>query len=164
VTDPLSLSFEVGCAPDRAFALWTDRIDTWWPSDHTVTGGPDLTVVLESGVGGRIFERTSDGVEHDWGEVTVWDPPGHLAYRWHLRRDRADATEVSVRFVADGGGGTRVEIEHAGWERLGADGATWRSRNEQGWRALVPHYVAATTTPTTIDAACTTPTTEEDQP
>lgn len=165
MTEPLSLSFEVACPPDRAFALWTDRIDTWWPPDHTVTGGPDLTVVLESGVGGRIFERTSDGVEHDWGEVTEWDPPGHLAYRWHLRRDRADATDVSVRFVAHGEGGTRVEIEHAGWERLGTDAEVWRDRNEHGWRTLVPHYsTAVTTTVTTADATSDWTTTEEDQP
>jgi uncharacterized protein YndB with AHSA1/START domain len=156
VTDPLTLSFEVACPPERAFALWTDRIDTWWPSDHTVTGGPDLTVVLESGVGGRIFERTPDGVEHDWGEVTLWEPPDRLAYRWHLRRDRSDATEVSVRFEALGIDGTRVEIEHAGWERLGADAEAWRERNEHGWRTLVPHYVTATT----IDGT----TTEEDPP
>ena len=156
MTDPLTLSFEVACPPGRAFALWTDRIDMWWPSDHTVTGDTDLTVVLESGVGGRIFERTPDGVEHDWGEVTVWEPPERLAYLWHLRRDRADATEVSVRFEARGDGGTRVEIEHAGWERLGADAETWRGRNEHGWRTLVPHYIAVATTAGT--------TTEEDLP
>jgi uncharacterized protein YndB with AHSA1/START domain len=140
---PLTLSFEVACPPHRAFELWTDRIDTWWPSDHTVTGSDDLTVVLEPGVGGRIFERTPDGDEHDWGEVTVWEPPERLGYRWHLRRDRTDATEVSVRFEPRHGGGTLVVIEHAGWERLGAEGEAWRRRNVVGWETLVPHYLTA---------------------
>ena len=148
MTAPLTLQFAVACPPEQAFALWTDRIDTWWPSDHTVTGRDDLTVVLEPGVGGRIFERTPDGDEHDWGEVTLWDPPGGRDYLWHLRRDRSDATEVSVRFVPQGAAGTRVEIEHRGWERLGADGETWRGRNELGWSTLVPHYVTAAGTPT----------------
>jgi uncharacterized protein YndB with AHSA1/START domain len=145
VTDPLTLSFDVTCPPERAFALWTDRIDTWWPADHTVTGRDDLTVVLEPGVGGRIYERTPEGDVHEWGEVTLWEPPDRLGYLWHLRRDRSDATEVSVRFASRGGDGTRVEIEHTGWERLGAEGATWRGRNELGWRSLLPHYVSAVT-------------------
>lgn len=37
------------------------------PADHTVTGRDDITVVMQSGVGGRIYERTSEEVEHDWG-------------------------------------------------------------------------------------------------
>ena len=92
MTEPITLSFEVGCSADHAFSVWTSGIDTWWPRDHTVSGETDL-VVLQSGVGGRIYERTFDGEEHDWGEVTVWDPPARLAYRWHIGRDRGDATE-----------------------------------------------------------------------
>ena len=142
--EPLVLTFDVGCAPDRAFALWTSRIDTWWPADHTVTGRSDLSVVLETGVGGRIFERTPDGEEHDWGEVTVWDPPHLLCYLWHLRADRSDATDVAVRFVPRGPDATRVEIEHTGWERLGAAAGERRRRNRLGWESLVPHFVGAT--------------------
>ena len=140
---PLKLSFDVGCSPEHAFAVWTSGIGTWWPPDHTVTGQADLTVVLQEGVGGRIFERTTDGTEHDWGEVTVWEPPTQLSYLWHLRRDRSDATEVEIRFVPQGDTATRVEIEHRGWERLGADGDEWRDRNRAGWQGLLPHFVAA---------------------
>jgi hypothetical protein len=73
VTSPLRISFEVACPAEHAFAVWTSRIGTWWPPDHTVSGEADLTVVLEGVVGGRIFERTSEGVEHDWGTVTIWE-------------------------------------------------------------------------------------------
>lgn len=141
--EPLRLSLEVERPPAHAFRVWTDGIDRWWPLDHTVTAEPGLRVVLEGRVGGRIFERTPDGQEFDWGEVTVWEPPHRLAYLWHLRRDRADATEVDIRFVASGPSATRVEIEHRGWERLGADGLSWRDRNRGGWETLLPHYVAA---------------------
>ncbi len=141
--EPLRLSFEVACPVDHAFAVWTSGIATWWPADHTVSGDPGADVVLEPAVGGRIFERTPDGAEHDWGEVTAWDPPTRLAYLWHLRRDRADATDVEVRFVASGDQRTRVEIEHGGWERLGADAQTWRERNSGGWDSLLPHYRTA---------------------
>jgi uncharacterized protein YndB with AHSA1/START domain len=143
VIEPIRLSFEVACPPDRAFDVWTADIDRWWPSDHTVTGTDDLSIVLEPRAGGRIFERTPGGIEHDWGEVTIWEPGRRLGYLWHLRRDRADATEVEIRFAAAGGDRTRVDIEHRGWEVLGAEGETWRDRNRGGWATLLPWYVEA---------------------
>jgi hypothetical protein len=141
MTAPLKISFDVGCSAEHAFRVWTSRIDTWWPSDHTASGEAEV-VVLESGVGGRIFERTSDGVEHDWGEVTLWDPPTQLAYLWHLGADPTAATEVEIRFVAQGAATTRIEIEHRGWERLGKAADQWRDRNRAGWDTLLPHYLA----------------------
>jgi activator of Hsp90 ATPase-like protein len=140
--EPLRVTVEVACSAEHAFTVWTAGIGRWWPADHTVTGDPDL-VVLEERPGGRIFERAADGTEHDWGEVTVWEPSTRLGYRWHLRRDRADATDVEIRFVAHGDHATMIEIEHRGWERLGADAETWRDRNLDGWTTLLPHFVAA---------------------
>jgi uncharacterized protein YndB with AHSA1/START domain len=142
VIEPIGIAFEVACPVDRAFELWTAGIARWWPRDHTVTAADDLTVVLEGRVGGRIFERLPGGIEHDWGEVTVWEPPTRLGYTWHLNRDRTDATDVEIRF-ASRGATTRVEIEHRGWERLGTGGQDWRDRNRGGWATLLPHYVAA---------------------
>lgn len=142
---PLRLSFAVACPVDHAFRVWTSGIDAWWPRDHTVTGRAGVAIVLETRVGGRIFERTPDGVEHDWGEVTIWEPPERLGYRWHLRQDVSDATEVDIRFCSDGGAATLIEIEHRGWERLGAAGGGLRDRNRAGWDSLLPHYLAAAT-------------------
>ena len=143
MTSPLRISFEVACPAEHAFAVWTSRIGTWWPPDHTVSGEADLTVVLEGVVGGRIFERTSEGVEHDWGTVTIWEPPATLGYSWHLGRDPEDATDVEVHFVAQDEATTRIEIEHRGWERLGESALAWRDRNRIGWETMLPHLVAA---------------------
>jgi uncharacterized protein YndB with AHSA1/START domain len=143
MTAPLRMSFDVDCSAEHAFSVWTSKIGTWWPADHTATGRDDLVVVMEAGVGGRIYERTPDGAEHDWGEVTIWNPPTRLVYLWHLRRDRSDATEVEIRFHADETGPTRIEIEHRGWERLGSQGDQWRDRNRAGWESLLPHFIAA---------------------
>jgi hypothetical protein len=144
VTPPLRLSFEVDCPPEHAFSVWTASIGTWWPPDHTVSGRAE-EIVLERQVGGRIFERTPDGDEHDWGQVTVWEPPRTLGYLWHIGRDRSAATEVEIQFVPAGPASTRVEIEHRGWERLGAEGPDYRERNVEGWATLVPHFRAAAT-------------------
>jgi hypothetical protein len=133
--EPLRISFDVACPAEHAFRVWTSRIGTWWPPDHTVSGQP-ADVVLQSGVGGRIYERAADGTEHEWGEVTVWQPPARLAYLWYLGRDRADATEVEISFRPQGDS-TRVDIEHRGWERVGE---RWRDRTRTGWQTLLPHY------------------------
>jgi uncharacterized protein YndB with AHSA1/START domain len=141
--EPLRLEFEVECSAAHAFATWTERIGTWWPRSHTVSGESSARVVLEGRPGGRIFERTEAGSEHDWGEVIAYEPPRRLAYLWHIRRDRADATEVEVRFKELAEDRTRIEIEHRGWERLGADAASWRERNLAAWGTLLPRYRVA---------------------
>jgi uncharacterized protein YndB with AHSA1/START domain len=74
--------------------------------------------------------------------VLAWEPPRRLRYLWHLRFDRADATEVEITFAPDADG-TAVTIVHRGWERLGAAGPERRERNERGWAGLLPLYVAA---------------------
>jgi len=143
VIEPLRFSFEVHCAAHHAFAVWTRDISTWWPVSHSVSVERGLVVVLEPYVGGRIFERTPAGQEHEWGQITLWEPPREFAYLWHLRQDRADATEVHIQFHALGAETTRVEIEHRGWERLGARATELRNRNQVGWSGLLPPYLEA---------------------
>lgn len=138
----LALEFEVTCSAEHAFETWANKTSMWWPHDHSVSGHPDLTVTFEQRRGGRIYERTPDGVEHDWGEVLVWEPPHRLAYLWHIGRDRAAATEVEITFE-QGDGGTLVRIAHRGWERLGDEGPEMRERNRRGWSGLIPHFERA---------------------
>jgi hypothetical protein len=48
------------------------------------------------------------------------------------------ASEVDVRFVADFAGGTRVELEHRDFERMGVpDGETMRKGVDGGWPGLL---------------------------
>jgi uncharacterized protein YndB with AHSA1/START domain len=140
--DPLVLELEVACPPEHAFSVWAERTSLWWPHGHSVSGDAGLTVTFEPRAGGRIFERTPDGAEHEWGEVLAWEPPHRLAYLWHLRFDRSDATEVEITF-APAADGTAVRIVHRGWERLGAKAPERRERNQRGWAGLLPHYARA---------------------
>jgi uncharacterized protein YndB with AHSA1/START domain len=137
--EPLELEFDVACDAPRAFSLWAEQTTRWWPHGHSVSAEPGLTVTFEPRAGGRIYERTPQGDEHDWGEVLAWDPPHRLVYLWHLRFDRADATEVEVTFTPRETG-TRVRIEHRGWERLGAIAEERRDRNRRGWAGVTEHY------------------------
>ena len=45
--DPITLAFPVACSSRHAFEMWTSRIGTWWPADHTVSGRvADLSEML----------------------------------------------------------------------------------------------------------------------
>jgi uncharacterized protein YndB with AHSA1/START domain len=142
VIEPLRIVFDVAAEPAHAFWIWTQRASMWWPPSHTAAKRRGTRLVFEPRLGGRVFERDPDGNEVDWGTALEWQPPGRLVYRWHIFSDVSDATEVEVRFAANGDGTTRVELEHRGWDTFG-DGAARRERNHSGWRPLIGRYVRA---------------------
>jgi Activator of Hsp90 ATPase homolog 1-like protein len=145
---PLQVDFVVACGRDTAFRLWTQALGTWWPADHTVSGDP-VAVVMEGHVGGRVFERARDGTEHEWGRITLWEPPSRLGYTWHLGSDPDDATDVLVGFLAgEADDTTVVKIEHSGWERLGDRASSWQDRNRAGWESLLPYLAQAASSAT----------------
>ena len=121
--DPLRIAFDVAL-PARADVRAVDRREPACGGRRPTRSARSRASrsSIEPGVGGRIYERTPEGEEHDWGEVTGWEPPNRISYLWHLRQDRADATEVEITFTATEGDGTTVSIVHHGWERLGARG------------------------------------------
>src|SRR6266705_2855142 len=65
----------------------------------------------------------------DTGRVTAYEPPERVVLawqldeRWHYDPDPAHASEVEVRFIAEGPSQPRVGLEHRGFERHGAGGA-----------------------------------------
>ena len=97
IVEPLRFAFDVECPLEDAFDLWTRRTSMWWPRSHTVTGERGVQVIFEARPGGRIFERTADGHEVEWGEITVWEPPRRLGYIWYIRTNRADAAGLPSR-------------------------------------------------------------------
>ena len=100
MTCPLLISFDVDCSADHAFDVWTSKIGTWWPRDHTVSGDR-VDIVLESRRRGSDLRAHRRRQRHEWGEVTVWEPPRRLSYLWHIGRDRGTATEVEITFIGE---------------------------------------------------------------
>jgi uncharacterized protein YndB with AHSA1/START domain len=130
----------VNLSIDRAFALFTDGMATWWPESHHL-GGVPTEMVLERRAGGRIFDRYADGRESDWARVIAYEPPSRLVFGWHLGGDWAfdpdpdHASTVEVRFIAESPARTRVELEHRDFDRHGAAGDAIRSAvgSPEGW-------------------------------
>jgi uncharacterized protein YndB with AHSA1/START domain len=137
------MSFVVECSAEHAFDTWTSRATVWWPPDHTVSHERGAEIVFEPRPGGRVFERTADGTEIEWGEIVEWDPPRRLRYQWHIATEPSNATDVEIVFHEVAESTTRVEIEHGGWERLGKIGQAWREANHAGWDGVLPAYTGA---------------------
>src|SRR4029077_19016435 len=91
-----------------------------------------------------------DGTECDWGRVLVWDPPRRLVLAWQITHewgyepDLAKASEEDIRFPAEPGGRTRVDLEHRHFERHGAGGVSMRTAVDSsgGWGALLEMFTA----------------------
>ena len=133
-------SLVVECSPERAFEVFTRELGTWWPLGSHSIGGEKITeVVFEEHVGGRIFERHDDGGEGDWGRVLAWEPPTRFVMTWHPGHDPLQATELEVRF-APADEGTRVDLEHRGWEILAERAQEARSGYDTGWGDVLGHY------------------------
>ena len=138
--EPLRMAFVVACSPEHAFDTWTARASIWWPPEHTVSHDPGAKIVFEPRVGGRVFERTGDGKEIDWGEIVEWDRPRRLRYLWRIATEAENATDVEIVFRELPDATTRVEIVHGGWDRLGEIGQAWREANHAGWDGVLPGY------------------------
>jgi uncharacterized protein YndB with AHSA1/START domain len=133
----------VKCSPERAFEIFTREIGSWWPLDRYSIGESKITeVVFEEQVGGRIFERHSDGGEGEWGRVLTWEPPHRFVMSWYPGGTPAEATELEVRFAAEGDG-TKVELEHRGWEILGEKAAETRGQYDGGWAGVLAEFESA---------------------
>jgi uncharacterized protein YndB with AHSA1/START domain len=82
-----------------------------------------------------------DGKQCDTGRVMAFEAPDRLTLAWHLNEnfqydaDPAHASEVEVRFIAEGPTLTRVEVVHRGFERHGAgtDAVRRSVDSPQGW-------------------------------
>ena len=72
--------------------------------------------------------------------MLAWEPPGRLVLAWNILNADAEPTEVEMRFVPEGDG-TRVELEHRGWERLAEGGAEKRANYDTGWDFVLGEYV-----------------------
>ena len=76
--------------------------------------------------------------------MTAYQPPSLVAFTW--RAPSWDvSTQVEIRFSAQSGG-TRVELEHSGWEQS-AKTRDARGSYDSGWGVILGHYQAAFAAP-----------------
>lgn len=148
-TEPIDAHVTVNRAPEDAFRVFTRDMGTWWPADRysmahdrDEDGVKVESLVFEEREGGRVYEVMSDGAEGTWGTVIAWEPPRRLVLAWKPNLRDAPSTEIEVLFTPEDGG-TRVDLEHRGWERLGALAREAREGYGVGWTTVLGRYAAA---------------------
>lgn len=133
VFTPIAKTVTVSLSVADAFHLFTEGYARWWPlATHSVGEEHARTCVLESGVGGRIYEIIDDGRQVEWGRILVWQPPARLVFSWYPGRQPDTAQQVEVTFQEEGSH-TRVQLSHSGWETLSDLAASYRTNYDTGW-------------------------------
>jgi hypothetical protein len=137
-----------GAAIDQAFAVFTQRIEDWWPRAYRLGPSERVDTQIEPQVGGRWYEQTEDGQQADWGQVLVWDAPCQVSLSWQLtpyfsaEPDPGKASRVDVIFKAVDEARTLVTVTHSD---LGRHGEGWEQMRdavagEGGWPGIMRAY------------------------
>ncbi|NTX03031.1 MULTISPECIES: SRPBCC domain-containing protein [Myxococcus] len=108
--------------PGVAFTVFTEETNLWWRRGPRFRGShaADSVVRFEGGAGGRLIEEDGAGT-FEIGRVLTWEPGARLCFEWRGRNFApGELTQVDVRFEPSQGG-TRVVLEHRGWEALRPD-------------------------------------------
>jgi uncharacterized protein YndB with AHSA1/START domain len=141
--EPVVKEVTVPVAPGTAFERFTGGLDLWWPRNtHSVSEAECVSVGVEARMGGALFEVDRTGARHVWGTIQAWAPPQGLSFTWHPGRSPDTAQLVRVTFEPHSEG-TRVRLEHRGWEALGDEAQTMRDRYLRGWTVVLGDYVGS---------------------
>lgn len=147
---PVRKSIKVKASPERAFQVFTERFDTWWPRGHHIGKSPMRKAIIEGRAGGRYYSEQIDDTECDWGRVLVWEPPRRFVMAWQINPaweyepDLAKSSEVEIRFTPEPDGSTRVDLQHRNFHRHGAGVEAMRTAVEGpgGWSGLLVLFAA----------------------
>lgn len=151
MVDPIRQTVTVQCSPERAFELFTELMDRWWPVDdysRAVSEFKDdgvhvARLEFQARMGGSILEHMSDGRVLPWAEVVDWQPPNRVVMAWRPHSSPEPPTELEVTFSA-GAGGTVVDVEHRGWARLSENFRTGLYEiYARGWVTTLALFAAA---------------------
>jgi uncharacterized protein YndB with AHSA1/START domain len=143
-------SITVRAPIDRAFRVFTESFNTWWPSEYHIGQSEMAEAILEPRQGGRWYERGVDGSECEWGRVLVWEPPDRLVVTWQINGewrfdpDPEHASEIEVRFTATGPEQTAVVLEHRLLHRLvGGEAIRGVIGQGGGWTSILERFATA---------------------
>ena len=138
MVDPIVKTIEVLCNQEKAFRVFVNDMNSWWPlgkySVSALRGEVARSMRIEPKQGGKIVETGPDGTEHLWGTVTSYDPHDLFTMDFHMGLPAPESPSlVEVRFTALGNERTRVELTQGNWEAYGELASDMRNGYGGGW-------------------------------
>ena len=103
----ISHSLTVDAPRERAFSVFTEGLDSWFPREYNLLAVDIAERTFEPREGGRIYDRGTDGSECSWGTVLIYEPPERVVFawaispHWQIEDDDAKVSEVEVRFTEE---------------------------------------------------------------
>ncbi len=146
------VALRVAAPAGRTFAAFTGEIGEWWCPNQLFrfTDRAGGRLAFEPDPPERLVEIGVDGERFEIGPVTVWNPPHRVVFGWRQAGFPADrSTEVSVRFDPVENG-TRVTVEHFGWDAIPQENAArhefplnaFQQRLAEWWQLLLRSLAA----------------------
>ncbi|MEO6940964.1 MAG: SRPBCC family protein [Candidatus Kapaibacterium sp.] len=133
---------------EKAFRVFTEGFDAWWPRTHHI-GKPEMKeAILEMKQGGRWYELGVDGSTTEWGKVVSVDPPARIVLLWQIDANWAYnpllETEVEISFRSEGANKTHVTLLHKNLDRYGDDYSQFMGSlgSDGGWLGLMKVFAA----------------------
>ena len=135
---------------ERAFSVFTERFGDIKPPEHNLLGASVVATTFEPRVGGHIYDRAEDGSECHFARILAYERPNRVVFSWdigptwQLETKLDNASEVEVRFTAEGPERTRVELEHRHIDRHGPgwDGIYYGVEGDEGWPLYLARFAA----------------------
>ncbi len=128
----------VPAAPVEAFDAWVEHLGRWWPAGCAPAAGPFQDAVVEPRVGGRVYLVHPALGEVEWGRVLAVARGALVVHTSVLGQDAEHPSRIGVQFVPLDEGGTRVELEHGGWD---AENERFRATFTH-WPHILARYAA----------------------
>jgi uncharacterized protein YndB with AHSA1/START domain len=132
----------VAVSPDDAFEVFTAEIDVWWRRGARFRGfaGDASELCFEHDTRGRRLVERGGGQVFEIGRVLVWEPGRRLVFEWRGRNFKpGEITEVELRFESSGEG-TRVMLEHRGWQAIRADHPARHGLQERAFGSMIGQF------------------------
>lgn len=141
------VSLRVDATPEQAFNVFTQEIAAWWRPNglFQLTPRGDGVLSFEPGENGRLITTLPSGKVFEIGRIATWLPGERLAFTWRQGTFAPDQqTHVEVRFEPVDGG-TRVTVEHRGWDTIPQEHVArhnfplqiFQLRQGEHWRSLL---------------------------
>lgn len=154
MVDSIKQKMEIQCSIDKAFELFTNGFETWWPREYSRFQAGMKSICIEPKVGGRCTEVDPEGFQLDWGRVLEQRPPEQLTFTWQIGSDRfpqlnpEHSSKIDIVFKAISDSVTEILFEHRDIHRHDEGAQAYRDtlNFEYGWPFIWNKYLDSANT------------------